>query len=264
MHENAHSSRSDPLSSATRNTKRQLLIVGVVAITFKAFDVSIEKIPLSGLVINFNRGVFEFLLAIALIYLLLTFILYYYIDIRNFPRTFHQESTDVWRTGKIEQFIGDWYIQTSDSLAKFAPSGFIIYLNPNYQEWLRDLVDPTRKAVELLDLKRRGIIPSPSGVIQRADFISISGPTQQGHEQLRKEAEADAQVMLDARTKQFPRAFRRHLRTLTPRIAVVRLIYFIRNYITDGLLPILIGLTALLAIYNIIDVRALAYLIPRT
>jgi hypothetical protein len=264
MAEDAHTPRSDPLSSATRNTKRQLLVIGVVAITFKAFNVSIEKIPLSVLVINFDRGVFEFLLAIALAYLLLTFALYYYIDIRNFPRTLHQENTDAWKAQHIEQFIGDWYIQTSEAVAKFAPAGFTIHVSPEYQELLRDVIDPKRNAEQLLELKRQGIMPPPVQVQRRVDFISIAGPTPPGHERLRSEAEAKAQAVLDDRTKQFPRAFRWHLRKLAPRTAVVRLVYITRNYITDGLLPILIGVIALLAIYNVVDVRALAYLIPRT
>lgn len=65
----------DPLSSATRAAKRNLLIVSLLTITFRACQISIDKIPFSGLTINFDPGVFAFLLAALLFYFLVTFLL---------------------------------------------------------------------------------------------------------------------------------------------------------------------------------------------
>jgi hypothetical protein len=56
----------DPLSPATRATKRNLLVASMLAITYRAFDVSIDKIPVAGLSISFDNRVFAFLLIATL------------------------------------------------------------------------------------------------------------------------------------------------------------------------------------------------------
>ena len=63
----------DPLSSATRTAKRNLLLVSLAIITVKAFNVTIEQIPLANLSIKFDPGALGFLLTISLLYFLLTF-----------------------------------------------------------------------------------------------------------------------------------------------------------------------------------------------
>lgn len=82
---------TDPLEKSTRDAKRNLLLVSVAIITVKAFNVSVEKIPLGGLSINFDPGALGFLLAAALLYFLFTFLLYFYVDARNLEVTKHQE-----------------------------------------------------------------------------------------------------------------------------------------------------------------------------
>jgi hypothetical protein len=53
---------ADPLSPATRATKRNLLLASVLAISANAFNVSIDKIPVAGLSITFDDRLFAFLL----------------------------------------------------------------------------------------------------------------------------------------------------------------------------------------------------------
>jgi len=81
---------ADPLSPATRATKRNLLVASVLAISANVFNVSIDKIPIGGLSITFDDRLFAFLLLIVLIYFLCTFTLYYSIDIKNLEKTDHQ------------------------------------------------------------------------------------------------------------------------------------------------------------------------------
>ena len=90
---------TDPLSTATRTAKRNLLATATVAITYSAFDVSISKIPVSGLAIEFDNRVFAFLLIAVLLYFMVTFALYYYIDIRNVDEPRHQRKGDPLREG---------------------------------------------------------------------------------------------------------------------------------------------------------------------
>src|SRR5258708_5111953 len=81
---------ADPLSSATRANKRNLLVVSVIAISASAFNVSIDKIPVGGLSMSFDDRLFAFLLVVVLLYFLATFILYYTIDMKNLDPTGHQ------------------------------------------------------------------------------------------------------------------------------------------------------------------------------
>lgn len=262
MVENSASAKSDPLSPATRNAKRHLLLVGVVAITFKAFQVSIEKIPVAGLVINFDRGVFEFLLAIALLYLLATFALYYYIDIRNFPPTPHQERTAQWREQSIEEFVYRWYETVSDKMNAVMPDGFRAMLAPEYQNLLRDVVEPSRTVRRLDEMKRRGIIPRHADEPGYKNLIMISGPGGLPGDKLRREGDERCKEILQNSTIEFETAYENHLRRLKPRLFVVSAAYFTRNFITDGAIPLAIGIIGLLSLYNIIDLHFLSQFVP--
>ena len=84
----------DPLSTATRGAKRNLLIAAMLAITVKAFNISIDKIPVGPFSISYDPRVFSFLLLCVLMYFLCIFALYYFIDIRNVDKTEHQNASD--------------------------------------------------------------------------------------------------------------------------------------------------------------------------
>ena len=43
--------------------------------------------------------------------------------------------------------------------------------------------------------------------------------------------------------------------SLMPRLYAVRTTYFVRDYLTDGLLPIILGLFAIAALYDLISVQ---------
>jgi hypothetical protein len=256
-------SRIDPLSPATRNTKRHLLLVGMVAITFKAFQVSIEKIPVAGLVINFDRGVFEFLLAAALMYLLATFLLYYYIDIRNFPPTYHEERTDEWKILKIKTFLYDWYNETENLIRAEATAPYRLFLDTGYVNELQKIVDPAADESFFKMLKIQGIVPPSAGPQIPGNLITVTGPGGGLQDaDIRKDLGQKAQAIVDSRASEFPRYIRRKLLTLAPRLAIVRAAYISRNYLTDGLLPATVGMVALLSLYNFIDLHFLAHFVP--
>src|SRR4051794_29488572 len=96
---------ADPLSPATRATKRNLLIASVLGISANAFNITVDKIPLAGLSINFDDRLFAFLLVIALVYFLGTFVLYYIIDIKNLEVTKHQTAFEDRYTTRINPSI---------------------------------------------------------------------------------------------------------------------------------------------------------------
>src|SRR5436305_1195225 len=109
----------DPLTPATRGAKRNLLVASVLAITFKAFDVKVDKIPVAGLSIDFDDRLFSFLLLTTTAYFLVTFVLYYFIDIRNLDTTTHQKTSDKIFSNKFSMFnqeAEDWLSRNLDPI----------------------------------------------------------------------------------------------------------------------------------------------------
>jgi hypothetical protein len=94
----------DPLSPATRNAKRNLLVASVLTITYEAFDVTISKIPIAGLSIDFDNRLFGFLLFATMTYFSLTFLLYYAIDINNISSTPHQDNVENTYKSHLQSF----------------------------------------------------------------------------------------------------------------------------------------------------------------
>jgi phosphotransferase system glucose/maltose/N-acetylglucosamine-specific IIC component len=95
---------ADPLSSATRAVKRNLLIASVLAISANAFNVSVDKIPVGGLSVNFDSRLFAFLLVVTLLYFFCTFVIYYAIDMKNLEPTTHQQEAEKKSNSKINGF----------------------------------------------------------------------------------------------------------------------------------------------------------------
>jgi hypothetical protein len=66
----------------------------------------------------------------------------------------------------------------------------------------------------------------------------------------RKVAHEKLAALTDLRAETFPRHYYLHRMLLWPRTATVSLVYLIRNYGTDGILPMIAGLTAIAALYG--------------
>lgn len=82
---------TDPLSNTTRATKRNLLVLSVLAITYRAFDVTVDRVPVTGgLSITLDPRVIVFLVSLCLLYFFCTFVLYYFIDMKNITPSSHQ------------------------------------------------------------------------------------------------------------------------------------------------------------------------------
>src|SRR4051812_6371044 len=120
---------TDPLSGATRATKRNLLVASVLGIAANAFRVSVDKIPIAGLSINFDDRLFSFLLLCVLIYFLGTFILYYSIDINNFEKTSHQTESEKRYRLRINDFDSHYLTLMQNDLQARAPKEFLVKLS---------------------------------------------------------------------------------------------------------------------------------------
>ncbi|SHG72113.1 hypothetical protein [Bradyrhizobium erythrophlei] len=122
---------ADPLSPATRATKRNLLLASVLAISANAFNVSIDKIPVAGLSITFDDRLFAFLLFIVLVYFLCTFVLYYVIDIKNLEETSHQETARKTFERRQNDFKQRFGTIVQKDLQRYVPRKHLIQLVTN-------------------------------------------------------------------------------------------------------------------------------------
>ena len=256
---------TDPLSSATRSTKRNLLVAALVAITFRTFAVSIDAIPIGAWKVTFNQGAFEFLIASTLIYLLCTFTLYFYIDVMNFPPTAHQTTTKEWRSQKLTEFIDMYWYKTNKACALLSPSGFSITLDHSYCNYLRSLLPQYYQDMEVLAFRLQTIM-GKNDLPPYLKFERLRRGKFQSLDDNRRKEELDAKKSVAQLAEQygrrFPRKYRIYKAALLPRTITVATAYIIRNYLVDGLLPFASGIVALMALYGLVDLSLLTHIVP--
>jgi len=247
----------DPLSSSTRTTKRNLLVASVVAISYTAFDVKVSKIPVGGLSIEFDQRVFTFLLLMVLLYFFATFALYYFIDIRNVEKTSHETKAEklfddrdffyVYETRRVQRRINralppDVAFEQSENLSR------------KFQEMQSPYYNPANFSHDL------------SVVTEGSLLVHPKSTTRNSAEAFLRTKNAAAYAIFDGMItnalRQFPKRFRRRNRRLWVYLQSVRAIYFIRNYLTDGILPFALGVAAFLALFHVIDLHWLRRISP--
>jgi hypothetical protein len=237
----------DPLSAATRVAKRNLLAAALIGITYKAFDFTVEKIPVSVISIKFEKGAFVFLILCAILYFLITFSLYYFIDVRNIERTEHETKSDFVYQQALslfqQRFISDVeaavaeVLASSKARAEFKNLAVVFGLAPE-----TNYVPPT------FTLYGESAAYDPFG----------NGLDPTDHSNLYELVEA----MLADFTKKYRREYRNVRLLALPRMVAVRSVYSVRNYLVDGAFPIALGVVSALAMLNVLSVRWLQYLTP--
>lgn len=235
---------ADPLSSATRTTKRNLLIASVLAISANAFNISIEKIPLAGLSVNFDDRLFTFLLVLTLVYFLGTFVLYYFIDIKNLEPTAHQGETEQRYQRRLRVFPSQYSEMVRSEIEKLIPEGYVLNTTGNVSE-----------TGDAFDLKYT--------IRKRANRRLIAGTTDEVLPRTEHETVFSA---IDARlaywTERYPKAFAKNQRRARATVNSIRTMYFVRNYVVDGALPIVLGLLAVTSVLAHMDLHWIQTFLP--
>jgi len=243
-----------------------LLLASVVAITFRAFDISADKIPIAGIQITYDRGAFEFLMVLLLGYFLLTFALYYYIDIKNFIRVHHQDETEAWRKERTYR-LAHQFEREIDAQARFLPrdKGYWLGVTSTLDDHIRSRFEDFPLTLVLIYRLHKSPINVGSFVTiyrnttrnGRPDIEIATKPTSE-EEALKVEFVNQMQDRLRALPLRY---FLSNMQTL-PVLLAVRLAYILRNYGVDGVLPIGAAIVALLGLYDLIDLHSLAALAP--
>jgi hypothetical protein len=231
---------ADPLSSATRATKRNILIASVLAISANAFNISIDKIPLAGLSVNFDDRLFAFLLVLSLVYFLCTFVLYYFIDIKNLERTQHQGTVEKSYTDRLAYFPSRYGDKVHSDLQALAPEGYVVATVSGFDE--------------------NGSAGGSSFTVQRRTHgrqDTVKLPSQEN-----EAIYAAIQSRLEFWMLGYPRALAANRRRAAATVFLIRGTYAARNYFFDGALPIVLGLFALAAILGHIDLHWIQRFLP--
>lgn len=238
---------ADPLSTATRATKRNLLIASVLAISANAFNISIDKIPLAGLSVNFDDRLFAFLLVITLAYFLGTFVLYYTIDIKNLEATKHQTASESGYTEKLQKFNSIYAERIATRLRKrILPEHDLttnsdIYGAPYTVETFRThTYVVTKLTTDALGVRKT------TGVSREEEPALYSS----------------LDSLVDVWVDQYPAAWPWFRRKQSVRLYGIRAMYITRNYFFDGMLPIALGIFALIAIAGHIDLHWIQRFLP--
>jgi hypothetical protein len=215
---------ADPLSPATRATKRNLLVASVLAISANAFNVSVDKIPVGGLSINFDNRLFAFLLLVVLLYFFCTFVIYYTIDIKNLEKTAHQTSSEELFQRRVNGFSQTYQHKVQKAVQQVLSPEYRVLINDNFSN---------RKA--------KPADKSFYRILQRRE-----PPSNDPMREVDRSKEPEMYSKLDALVAdwydRYPRAASWNKRGLLFVIRLVRLTYFTRNYILDGALPVALAL----------------------
>jgi hypothetical protein len=245
----------EPLSDSTRTAKRNLLVTGVLAVTYRAFDVTIDKLPFAGIVIDFNKGIFAFILTVVLGYFLLSFCVYYFADIRNIEPPPHQSKTqDNYWTGvedRVQRFIQIAYNRASRALEE---SDLRVLYTERMAELLRKLSRVPRAEHDVL-IRQYGLEALFELHLRNQMNSIVQHPARA--EEFERINSVLAQLLAEFQT--FERA---DIFTAKSRVAGVNSIYGFRNYVLDGALPITLGVAGLLAMYQVLPLEWVKHIAP--
>ena len=249
----------DPLSNSTRVAKRNLLVASVAAVTYRAFSVKIQRIPVGNVSIEFDDRVFTFLLAIVLLYFLMTFLLYYFIDIRNTQPTMHFLGSEKRYHDKISSLASQTEIEILEALrARFPAFGFAS--NGHLANLLRSIeIGSTYRRVDTKEENK-----GPRAAIGIYDLKTTTPHNPQGsmlqdqNEKMRAESARIARALI----RRYRRRFLTTRALALPRRYLVKLLYLTRDYFIDGALPVLLGAIALLAVYDVLSLEWLQHFAP--
>jgi hypothetical protein len=230
---------ADPLSTATRATKRNLLVASVLAISANAFNVSVDKIPVGGLSITFDDRLFAFLLLVVLIYFLCTFILYYIIDIKNIEDTVHQTTVEAAFNRRIANFPSAYTERMQKDLQGLAPA-YRIVLVSNFAHFL-SIGNTAQTTYQMTTHAARGV-----AIVRDQEEL------------LYKQLDERHRYWIS----QFPKARAADKRRAQLPLTAMRAMYFLRNYFFDGALPIALGLFALVAILGRLNLAWIQNYLP--
>jgi hypothetical protein len=210
--------------------------------------------------INFDPGVFAFLLMLTIFYFGITFALYYYVDIRNVEETTHEAQTREKTREAIELYISRAATALAKELGSTLPAEH--RLSTSHETYEKIVKSVMQMGIRQALLFQLPISPAFFSVSQ------VSPPNSRNIILTSITHETNPEIF-DA----IAQTARRELRFFWLRVRINRLwhkrvswgvkaAYLIRNYFVDGALPIVVAVFALLALYGKVDVHWIRIFAP--
>lgn len=245
----------EPLSDSTRTAKRNLLVASVLAVTYRAFDVKIDKLPFAGIVVDFNKGLFAFLLTLLLCWFLLTFLVYYFIDVRNIEPPPHQArgNEKYWADteDRIQRYI---HIMKNRADRTIGGADLHVVYTAALGNLLRQLVRTPPSEHERL------ILEAPPRTLYELHMRNQMNSIVQHPARAHEFEQADAAV---TQALWGFREFERGSSLIAKsQRAGLNSLYGFRNYVLDGVVPAALGVLAVVAMYQIVSLEWLKHIAP--
>jgi hypothetical protein len=233
---------TDPLEKATRDAKRNLLLVSVAIITIKVFNVSIQQIPLGGLSINFDPAALGLLLSAGLLYFLVTFVLYYYIDVRNVETTKHQEEHAKQSNEAPKRYQSKLNYRIAEKIEAVLSKGQSLATVVSGPPRVAEAVRPT----QIFGGRPNRVVVDISETTNKNSFRTLT-----------REHDATLFERIDDVIARNARTFwwRIQANKAWHRISSVRVVwtYYFRTYFVDGAFPALLALYAIAGLFDLVS-----------
>jgi hypothetical protein len=246
---------TDPLSAATRASKPNLLVASILAITYRAFDISLWTLAGRPTDPTVDPRALTFLLIAALLYLTASFILYYVIDVRNFEATSDQADTEgAYAIARMRA----WQIHAQRTLRRVR-----IGLRAKY-----DVFGGEEKLVAYLQRVDEGDWHDGASLDGFATDVLGSMKFYTWRPRIEKDLKEDHDTyvqlhgMISRSLLNFGLWRALYNVPFWPRLYAIRGLYWLRAYVFDGLLPLAFGAIALAALFQVVDVHVIAKFIP--
>lgn len=247
----------DPLSNATRAAKRNLLLVSSAAILVKTFNLTVERLPVGIAVITVDQGALNFAIVMSLVYFGIAFATYYWIDIRNVKITDHQTTVFKKYESTRASFRRDCWDELEKNVQRVAQKG------------QRVVFDSSAFDMILQDVAAFKALPNDAflaGTEQyRCIWINdIEGRNSKLVPYNEKTAPQYHHVFNEVRRqlKRYRLRSIAHWSIWIIPLLMTKSLYLMRNYGLDGLLPLVLGLIAILNMYGVISMDWTTALLP--
>lgn len=249
----------EPLSQTTIHVRRNLMAASVAAITYKTFNVTIENVSFFGSSTHFDKGAVAFVLIAATGWFTAHFVFRYVIDMKNLELTPHQVATGAAAAEARQAFRHSGQAGLADAVRKALPEdydlggwqypvGDILFQNCERAgfvvgEKLLNLGDKQNSALTIIKL-RDPLKTDPLDPRENRELY-----------------ERPVTVMLDY-LRQYQRRYILMCWKQRPVLFSVWSLYAVTNFLIEGLVPIVLGVIALAAMYDFVSLSWLASLLP--
>lgn len=239
---------SEPLSAATRATKRNLLLASAAVVLIKVFHISLKNVSLLGGTLATEPGTVLFALTMATLYLLGSFLIYYRADMRSLDKTDLEVAVDDYYSRQVQSLrdmawgeVTRYFNSLEGKGDDISLIGGISYLIESESVFAKIDVSLIRRMhQQKLYVVLNNFNPNDS--VDRFEKVYLTN-----------QAWLEFEMWFVKYLKDYRWAVMARKIPLALKAARKKSIFMFRTYMWDGLLPVSFGILALAAAYDLVD-----------